>query len=187
MSNPTAPCSLGVSALEAAKQQFRAVFTRPLLEQFVTFSLDTAASQLVIAARTESDSGEASSYRGSYRWTYVKVNLATVLPHPLALETPYPMSFRQLRAQLQARFGVHLEEGEFALTAGGTGLQDDDNVNAELGSSYAQLRLYALPSSGRFVAGSSFGLIFVQPQRRVPLTAVLDLNAPGVLSPLAAQ
>ena len=187
MSNPSPRSLLSRSSLEAVKEQFLALFTRPLRTEFIDFSLDAPQSQLILTARAESDSGEASTYRGSYRWTYVKANLATVLPHPLAVEHVYPMTYRQLRSQLRSRYGLHLEEHELAETNGGVGLVDDSIIDVPLAETYIQLHLYATPQSARFVTGSTLRLLLIQPHRRVPLTALLDHNAPQALNVLAAR
>lgn len=186
MSNPSPIRQLGVSALEAVTGLFLASLTRPLNTDFVQFELDVTSGQLVIAARSESDGGVAGTYRGSYRWDYRKANLNLVIPHPLAVEVQYPLTFRQLRTQVMSRYGIYLEEKEFSLTDGGPGLEDDDILNTPLLNEYGQFRLYATDQSGRFVAGSSFALIFLQPHTRVPLRGLFDVNNPNPLGVLAA-
>ena len=187
MSNQITSIGLHLSALETVKALFLATFTRPLEERFLNFTLDVANSRMTISAKTESQEGESSLYRGVAQFLYVKASLNVVVPHPLAVEFPYPMTFRQLRSQLLTRYNFLVEEGELALSANGPGLLDDTLISQPLASEYVQLRLYATVTSGRFTAGSSMGLIVLQPQRRVPLTALVDVNAPDVLNVLAAK
>lgn len=184
MSNLSPISALGRSALEAVKNLFLAVFTRPLDQRFIDYSLDASRSELVITSKEESDSGEVGIYRGAYRWPYKKANLDTILPYPLALTVEYPLTFRALRAQLLSRFEILLEENEFALTVNGTPLVDDSLVATPLMNQYGQFYLYATANSGRFVAGSKLQLIFLQPSKRIPLRALFDLKAPDGLGVL---
>lgn len=178
---------LGKTALEAAKAMFLAVFSRPLNTNFVNFQLDASSGELIVSARDESDSGEVGIYRGVFRWPYNKVSLNTVCPNPLVVEVEYPLTFRQLRAQLLARYDFVLEENEVALTNGGVGLMDDNHLATPLMNEYGQFRLYATGASGRFVAGTYLSLIFIQPNSRVPLRALLDFRSQGALGVLAAR
>lgn len=177
---------LGRSALEVVVGLFLNVFSRPLNQNFVEYSLDVATSELVITSKEESSSGEVGIYKGSYRWPYLKANLNTALPHPLAVELAYPLTFRQLRAQLLTRYQIAVDEGELALTVGGEGLEDNDTINVPLLNQYGQFHLYATAQSGRFVAGSRMTLIFLQPGSRLPLRALFDTKQPAVLDVLVA-
>lgn len=175
MSNSTIkPTDLWRPALDMIIDLFIGQFMRPLNRDFVEFSLDVASSELVITSKEESASGEVGIYKGSYRWPYIKANLSTVLPHPLVVELEYPLTFRQLRQQLLTRYQISLEEGEMALTVGGAGLVDNDNITTPLINQYAQFHLYATAQSARFQAGSRMSLIFLQPSRRIPLRGLLD-------------
>jgi hypothetical protein len=175
MSNSTnTPTDLWRPALDMIVDLFFATFMRPINRDFVEFSLDVATSELVITSKEESASGEVGIYKGSYRWPYLKANLSLVLPHPLAVEVAYPLTFRQLRQQLLTRYQINLEEGEVALTVGGPGLMDNDNITTPLINQYAQFHLYATAQSGRFQTGSRMSLIFLQPGGRVPLRGLLD-------------
>lgn len=177
---------LSRSALEAVVSLFLSVFTRQLDVNFVDFALDVGTAELVITSREESASGAVGIYKGAYRWPYLKADLSTVLPYPLAVETAYPLTFRQLRAQLLTRYQISLEEGEVALTVGGAGLMDDDVISTPLLNQYGQFYLYATSQSGRFVAGTRMSLIFLQPGRRVPLRALFDTKHTSLLDPLVA-
>ncbi len=184
MSNLSPISALGRTALEAVKNLFLAVFTRTLDTRFVDFSLDAQRSELVITSKEESDSGEVGIYRGVYRWPYGKANLDSILPYPLAVQVEYPLTFRSLRAQLQSRYQIYLEENEFALTVGGTPLVDDSLLDSPLQNQYGQFRLYATTNSARFTAGSTLQLIFIQPTKRVSLRTLLDIKAPDGLGVL---
>lgn len=187
MSNPSPVSQLGTTAIEAVKALFYSVFTRTLDARFVDFSLDAAASELVIVSKDESSDGQVGRYRGSYRWPYTKANLNSLVPYPLAVQAEYPMTFRQLRSQLMTRYNIFLEENEFSLTTGNNvGLVEDSVLATPLMNAYGQFSLYATVNSGRFVAGSSLTMIFVQPNRRIPLRALFDLKAPNILGELAS-
>ncbi|QVD49364.1 hypothetical protein LUCX_294 [Xanthomonas phage vB_XciM_LucasX] len=177
MSNLSQFSVLSKTALEAVVNLFYYVFTRTLNRDFVEFALDTTTSELVITSKQESASGEVGIYRGSYRWPYGKASLQQVLPHPLAVEIAYPVSFRLLRQQLLTRYEFLVEEGELDVVQDGVGLQDDQTVSADLANSYGQLRLYATSKSGRFVANSYLTLMFIQPNTRIPLRALLDFKS----------
>lgn len=175
---------LGRSALEAVQSLFLSLFTRSLDTRFLDFSLDVGRAELVINSKEESSSGEVGIYKGSYRWPYLKADLAAVVPHPLAVEVSYPLTFRQLRTQLLTRYQIAMEEGELALMVDGVGLMDDDNIATPLLNQYGQFHLYATAQSGRFVAGSRMSLIFLQPGKRVPLRALFDVKSPNMLGAL---
>lgn len=177
---------LGRSALEAVVALFLNVFTRPLNQSFVEYSLDVATSELVITSKEESASGEVGIYKGSFRWPYIKANLSTVLPHPLAVELAYPLTFRQLRAQLLTRYQIAFEEGELATSVGGPGLMDNDVISTPLINQFGQFHLYATAQSGRFVAGSRMSLVFLQPGSRIPLRALFDTKQTDMLGTLVA-
>lgn len=186
MSNLSQLVDLSKSALDAAIQLFFAHFSRPLDTRFINFSLDVNAGELIITSREESADGQVGIYRGTFRWPYLKSDLALALPHPLVVQAEYPMTFRQLRAQLVSRYQIVLEENEFSLTSGGPGLVDDSNIATPLMDQYGQFYLYATNASGRFIAGTRMSLIFLQPGRRVPLRALLDVRAEDGLGTLAA-
>lgn len=178
---------LGKTALEAVKAMFLAVFSRPLNTNFVNFQLDVSSGELIVSARDESDSGEVGIYRGIFRWPYTKASLNVACPNPLAVEVEYPLTFRQLRAQLVSRYDLVLEENEVSLTNGGAGLLDDSILATPLMNEYGQFRLYATATSGRFVAGTYLSLIFIQPHTRIPLRALFDFKSQGALGVLAAR
>ncbi len=186
MSNLAQIIDLGKSALDAVIALFFTHFTRPLDSRFVDFSLDVNSSELIITSKEESSSGEVGIYRGQYRWPYQKADLSLVIPHPLAIQAEYPMTFRQLRSQLLTRYQIVLEENEVSLANGGPGLTDDDNIATPLINQFGQFHLYATENSGRFQAGTRMTLIFIQPGRRIPLRALFDVRAPDALGVLAA-
>lgn len=166
--------SLGISSLEAVKQLFLNTFQRSLDVRFVTFELSPTTSELVITSRDESDSGEVGIYRGSYRWGYNKVPLEVVFPHALPIEATYPLTYRQLKAHFLNRFGVLLEERDLALSQGGQPLIEGTILDVPLDLTYSQLTLYATGESGRFQAGTSVSVLFLQPNTRIPLKGLLD-------------
>jgi hypothetical protein len=184
MSTLTQISTLSRTALDAVINLFFFVFTRALDRNFVEFALDTQTSELVITAREESPSGEVGIYRGVHRMPYQKAVLQSIVPYPLAVEFGYPLTYRQLRQQLTTRHQILIEEGEFAVAAGGEGMVDDDIISVPLLNDYAQFKIYATGDSGRFVKDSYMTLIFLQPNRRIPLRAILDIKSGPVLKPL---
>lgn len=186
MSNLSQLIDLSKNALDAAIHLFFVHFNRPLDTRFINFSLDANSGELIVASREESADGQVGIYRGTFRWPYNKADLALALPHPLVVQAEYPMTYRQLRAQLLSRYQIVLEEHEFSLTSGGAGLVDDDNIVTPLINQFGQFHLYATNASGRFIANTRFSLIFIQPGRRVPLRALLDVRAGDGLGTLAA-
>lgn len=178
---------LGKTALEAVKAMFLAAFSRTLNTNFVHFQLDASSGELIIAARDESDSGEVGIYRGVFRWPYNKASLNVACPNPLVVEIGHPLTFRQLRMQLQSRYDILLEENDVSLTVGGAGLLDDSILATPLMNEYGQFRLYATAASGRFLAGTYLSLIFIQPHTRVPLRALFDFKSQDALGILAAR
>jgi hypothetical protein len=171
--------------LEVVRDLFLHNFNRPLQTKFVRFILDPIHSELVISSLDESSDGEVGIYRNEYRWPYLKADLAVLLPYPMAVQFNYPLTFRQLRPQLLSRYGILLEENEFSLSAGAIPLTDDDIVDSTLVNHYGQFHLYAHANSGRFKENSTLSLIFIQPDRRVPLRALFDLKVPGILNVMA--
>lgn len=178
---------LSATALEVVVELFLSILTRPLRREHLRFELDTATSELVITALDSTASGEAGIYKGTTRWPYVKADLALVMPHPLAVEVSYPLTFRQLRAQMLSRYDFLLEENEFALKPNGAGLMDDSNIATPLINQYGQFHLYATEQSGRFKAGSKITLIFIQPGRRIPLRGLFDVETGDILKALTGQ
>src|SRR5690606_14115855 len=123
---------------------------------------------------------------GEYRWTYNKADLTAVFPGPLTIESDYPPSYRQLKSLLKGRYGFEIQDQEFSLTYGGEPLAGEDSVSTPLVDDYSQLLLYPTPCAPRFqmatAAGpSALGLIFIQPNKRVPLRALMDFNQSAIL------
>lgn len=165
---------LDVPEQTAIEESFFSVLTKPLNRNFVNLTLDAVNSQLVITPRDGADSSSTSPYRGEYRWSYTKVDLDSLIPYALSLETDYPLTYRALRQQLLTRYQINIAEGEFSLTPGGAGLRNDDTVNTPLQDNYTNIQIYARPESARFRTDSSIRLTFIQPTRRVPLRALFD-------------
>lgn len=183
MSTPTH--NLGLTAVALVKELFLNSFTGPLNPAAVSFALDVNRSQLVITPSAVIGDAIVSDFSGVYRFSYVKADLEQVIPHPIAvLVANYPMTYRQLRNQLMARYGFLLEQKEFALAVDGASLEDDSNITTPLKNQYGQLTLYATDDSGRFLKNTSFSLIVLQPNLRVPLRALLDVIVPDTLSVL---
>lgn len=175
---------LDVPEQTAIEESFFSVLTKPLDRTLVNLTLDPINSQLVVTPRDGADTSTTSPYRGEYRWNYVKVNLDTLIPYALSLESDYPLTYRALRQQLLTRYQINIDEGEFSLTLGGPGLGNDDLVDTPLQDDYIQVRIYARPESARFSAGSTIRLTFIQPTRRVPLRALFDSDHRGDLETL---
>jgi hypothetical protein len=171
--------------LDVVKDLFLASFIRPLDLKFLQFTLDASTSELVITSLDESQDGEVGIYRNNFRWPYVKANLSTLLPYAMALRIDYPLTFRQLRTQLLDRYQIYMDENEFSLSPDAVPLTDDSAVDSTLVSGYGQFNLYAAATSGRFVTNSQLKLMFIQPNRRVPLQALFDLRVPDILGEMA--
>jgi len=165
---------LHVPEQTAIEESFFSVLTKPLDRNLVEITVDAVNSQLVITPRDGADSSTTSPYRGEYRWSYTKVNLDTLIPYALSLETDYPLTYRALRQQLLTRYQINIAEREFSLTPNGPGLRDDDNVNTPLQDGYTHVSIYARPESARFRRNSTIRLTFIQPTRRVSLRALFD-------------
>lgn len=187
MSTPNQLSVLGKNALDAVVTLFLSMLTRPLRSDHVRFRLDTTTTELVVESLDVTADNETGLYIGQSRWPYQKARLDVILPQPLVVELGYPTTFRQLRASLFTMHGVVVEEGELALTVGGAALNDNDQISRPLLDAYGHLRLYATEDSGRFVAGSSMTLLFIQPDRRVPLKGLFDFSGIQSLDELASD
>lgn len=179
--------ALGKNALDAVVDLFFSVFTREIDRNHVRFELDVANSELVITSLDQTAGGTTGIYRGTARVPYLKADLSQVCPVPLAVQTTYPVTFRELRAQLRTRYDIVLEQGEVAARINGTPLTDEMTISEPLMQEYGQFKLYATQFSGRYRAGTSMTLIFIQPNKRVPLRALLDLENPLSIKPLLVR
>lgn len=179
--------ALGKTALEAVVEMFFSVFTRELDRNHVRFELDVANSELIITSLDQTASGATGIYRGTARVPYLKADLSQVCPYPLAVQATYPVTFRELRAQLRSRYDIILEQGEMATKLNGTPLTDEMTISEPLMAEYGQFKLYATQFSGRYRAGTSMTLIFIQPNKRVPLSALLDLENALSMKPLMVR
>jgi hypothetical protein len=185
MSNTPTPSLLNRTGSEVVKDLFFQSFSRALQVKFLDFTVDAPQSQLVITSLDESQDGEVGIYRNVYRWSYLKADLTAMFPYSLAVQAQYPVTFRQLQSLLLNRYNLLLEPNEFCLSPNAVPLVEDDLINSTLLNNYSQMKLYAHAQSARFVENSELSLIFIQPDRRIPLRALFDLKTPNVLDVMA--
>lgn len=175
---------LGRTGLDVLVDEFRHSLTRPIEDDQVQYSVDAVNSKLKIRALDITSLGELGKFDGEFLWPYTKVSLETVLPYPLLCVIPYPTTFRQICGFLKQRYGLLLEEDELATTVNGPGLKMVDEVNALLNPSNGTLRLFAKPTSARFLAGSSLFLTVANPLGPIRLNAIIGSSEPLNLSVL---
>jgi len=166
-------------------QLMRDRLKKPLAEQYVSYSFDAPNSRLIVKARDTSVVGEIGIYANQAELPYAKLNLGTVLPFPLTYRQNWNLPFRHFRQNLYYTYGLWLDAKEFAFTPDAvSGLDLDDPVNV-IPDARNEVRLYALPASIRFQAGTALRLTVLPLNGAVDLSAFLDNSAVASLDALA--
>ncbi len=159
----TATGLLTRTTLETLSEHFDTVTNHVVDRNQVEYSVSGATSEFVLTGRTVTLEGDVGQYSGEIRIPYTKVDIESLLPTPLLVELNYPVRFGQLRTYLQSRYGIVLEQEEFAtVTRPGVGLYDDIYLDTSLELTAAVIELVARPVSGRFNAGGAFRVRFTK-------------------------
>lgn len=161
------------TGLETLVANFKASLTKSVPDDHVRYSVDAVNSRLKVEALDITELGELGKFDGVFYWPYTKAGLDVVLPYPLLCAIPYPTTFRQICGLLESRYKLHLEENDLSMTLNGPGLKMVDPVDKLLDASNGTLRLYALPTSPRFLAGTSLYLTIAPPLGPIRLNTII--------------
>ena len=175
---------LAKPALDVVLAMFNALLIKPLDQRHVDFHIDAVNSRLIMTAREVATNGDYGIYYNAMEMPYLKASLLKVLPYPIVYQGPWPTSFRALRLNLQARYGILLEEGEFALLPNSAPLVDGSPLSGEPNPDSGVVALTALPASGRWLSGTTLRLIVAASNGPTRLKALVDVDRPADLSTL---
>lgn len=175
---------LSLSAVDAVQGLLEEAYTSnvqatDILKNWTDGVIDPAASTYTVSTNSFNTNSVIGQYIGSVTFPYVKRNLNALMPYPLVYPLAYPTTFVLLQTYFLDQFNIVLEDGEFAV-AGNTitgALSGTQAINAVPDPSTGFLTLVAQPTSGRFVAGSTFALLPNGAGTQIPLSILLALTS----------
>ncbi len=126
-----------------------------------TESTDAENARLILQSRTQTTDGRPAVYSGQSEFHYRKFPLPTILPHDLAYDGEYPLSFTRLQTFMKFSYDFKMEENEFALEKPDgqltAPLKTGDTIEGPLHSqNYLVLRV--TEHSTRWIAGGAMRL-----------------------------
>lgn len=133
---------------------------------------------VIVSSNSFSSSGTISQYTGSMVFPYQKRNLSALLPYQLIFQLPYPTNWGAIKTYFQQTYNILLEDGEFEVIGNSLigSLSDYDTVDAAPDGNNQTVEFTALPSSGRFTAGSTFSMVCTAAGVPISLSTILQLT-----------